>query len=291
MSFNANPFAEDTFSLDPKVFAPLLKEDLTQTDPPFTVVNPLKEDDFCNDRDSDSKIPYLITLNEVVHVIIAGFLNRNQGLSCQQWLHSVSQLLAATLQGLSKFQPGDDFPSTIAHLSPEEETVVKDLGKTLETFHKFIYETPTAATFKGQQCSHCLQVTGHIVTPQHLTTVLQTCNNHVATARTSILNSFTSEFHKELALLHDAKRAHMHNQVVLQIVSEHCPPYAADPHMIEWCTCESNHMRSGILTKLADEAQQACKDNYECFLALAQVQHDNDCEEVRNAYLNKLKEI
>jgi len=34
-------------------------------------------------------------------------------------------------------------------------------------------------------------------------------------ARTSILNSFTSEFHKELALLHDSKRAHMHDQVIL----------------------------------------------------------------------------
>jgi hypothetical protein len=153
MSYNANPFNEETFGIDPKVFAPLLKEDLTQIDPPFTIAKPLVDDDFCDDRDSEGNVPYLVTLNEVIRVLTAGFLNPTQELSRQQWLRSVSQLLAATLQGLSKFQPGEDFPSTISHLDPDEETAVKDLGKALETFHQFIRETPTAATFEGQQCS------------------------------------------------------------------------------------------------------------------------------------------
>jgi hypothetical protein len=290
MSHDINPFAEETFGIDPKIFAPLLREDLSQTEPPFTIANPLTEDAFCDDRNSDGETPYLVTLNEVIRVIEASFLNRNQELSHQQWLRSVSQLLAAFLHGLSKFQPGDDFPSTISHLDPEEETAVKDIGKALEAFHQFIRETPTAGTFEGQQCSRCLQVTGHIVTPQHLTAILQTCNGHVTTARTSILNSFTSEFRKELALFRDAERAHMHDQAIIQIVSEHCPPYAADPRMIEWCTRESNRMRTGILNKLAAEAQQACKDDYERFLVSAQVQHDNDREEVRLAYLKDLEE-
>jgi hypothetical protein len=290
MSHNANPFNEETFSIDPKVFAPLLKEDLTQVDPPFTIAKPLTDDDFCDDRDSDGEVPYLVTLNEVIRILTAGFLNSKQELSRQQWLRSVSQLLAATLQGLSKFQPGDDFPSTISHLDPDKETAVKDLGKALEIFHTFVCETPTAATFEGQQCSRCLQVSEHIVTPQHLTAVLKTCNNHIATARTLILNSFTSEFRKELALLRDAERAHMHDQVILQIISEHCPPYAADPRMIEWCTRESNRMRKGIEEKLAIEAQQACKDDYDHFLVSAQIQHDNDREQIRNAYLKELKD-
>jgi len=108
--------------------------------------------------------------------------------------------------------------------------------------------------FEGQQCSRCLQVSGHIVTPQHLTAILKTCNDHIATVRTSILNLFTLEFHKELALLRNSKRAHMHDQVILQIISEHCPPYAADPRMIKWCTHESNRMCKGIKQKLAIEA-------------------------------------
>jgi hypothetical protein len=183
MSYNANPFADGTFGIDPKVFAPLLKEDLTQSDPPFTIADKLMDNDFCNDRNSDSKIPFLINLNEVTRTLTVGFLNSKQEFSHQQWLRSVSQLLSAILQGLGKFQPGDDFPSTISHLGPEEKMTVEDIGKALETFYQFIQETPTGATFNGQQCSRCLQVTGHIVTPQHLTAILQTCNGHVACHR------------------------------------------------------------------------------------------------------------
>jgi len=60
--------------------------------------------------------------------------------------------------------------------------------------------------------------------------------------------------------------------------------------MIEWCTRKSCHMHSGILAKLTEEAQQACKDDYERFLVAAQVQHDNDCKEVRVSYIKELQE-
>jgi len=135
MSYDANPFADESFGIDPKVFAPLLKEDLTQSDPPFTIANILTDEDFCDNRDSDGEVPYLLNLNEVTRVLTAGFLNSKQELSRQQWLRSVSQLLSAILHGLSKFQPGDDFPSTISHLGPEEKTAVEDISKALETFH------------------------------------------------------------------------------------------------------------------------------------------------------------
>jgi hypothetical protein len=82
----------------------------------------------------------------------------------------------------------------------------------------------------------------------------------------------------------------MHNHVVLQIISEHAPPFAADPRMIEWPTHVSNHMRKGMEDKLALEAQQACKDDYECFLVAAQIQHDNNREQVHNAYLKELED-
>jgi hypothetical protein len=97
ISYDNNPFKEETFGIDLKVFAPLLKEDLTQAKPPFTIAKPLMDEDFCDNCNSDGEIPYLITLNEVTCILNVGFLNPKQELSRQQWLHSVSQLLAATL--------------------------------------------------------------------------------------------------------------------------------------------------------------------------------------------------
>jgi hypothetical protein len=63
----------------------------------------------------------------------------------------------------------------------------------------------------------------------------------------------------------------MHNHVVLQIISEHAPPFTADLQMIKWSTRVSNHMHKGMEDKLALEAQQACKDDYEHFLIAAQI--------------------
>ena len=103
MSYDANPFADETFGIDPKVFTPLLKEDLTQSDPPFTIADKLMDNDLCDDRDSDGEIPFLVNLNEVTHTLTAGFLNSKQEFSRQQWLRSVPQLLLAILQGLGKF--------------------------------------------------------------------------------------------------------------------------------------------------------------------------------------------
>jgi hypothetical protein len=92
MSLNTNPFVDETFGIDPKVFAPLLKEDLTQSTPPFTIDNLLKDNNFI-DLDSDGKNPYLITLNEILCNLQAGFLNSSRTLSHQQWLRSFSQVL------------------------------------------------------------------------------------------------------------------------------------------------------------------------------------------------------
>jgi hypothetical protein len=134
MSLDTNPFVDETFSINPNIFAPLLKEDLTQSSPPFTVDKPLTDNNFI-DLDSDSKNPYVDMLNKITHNLKAGFLNPNRTLSHQQWLRSLSQLLSAALQGLSKFEPGDDFPSTISNLDPNEEMAVKDLGKAFVAFH------------------------------------------------------------------------------------------------------------------------------------------------------------
>jgi len=61
----------------------------------------------------------------------------------------------------------------------------------------------------------------------------------------------------------------MHDYAMLQITSEHAPSFATDPWMIGWSTCISNHMCKGMKDKLAKEAQQACKDDYEHFLTAA----------------------
>jgi hypothetical protein len=105
MSYDTNPFVDETFGINLKVFTPLLKKDLTQSTPPFTIANPLKEDNFCN-INLDGEVPYLVTLNETIHNLNAGFLNPNRELSHLQWLCLSSQLLSAMLYSLSKFVPG-----------------------------------------------------------------------------------------------------------------------------------------------------------------------------------------
>jgi len=79
-----------------------------------------------------------------------------------------------------------------------------------------------------------------------------------------------------MLIFRDSKHSHMHDHAVLQIISEHAPPFATDSQMIEWSTCISNHMHKGMEAKLAKEAQQACKDDYKCFLTVAQMQHENN---------------
>jgi hypothetical protein len=142
MSNIVNPFTTKTFSIDPEIFTPLLKEDLTQSTPSFSVTNPLKNNnfaaDFAADFDSDREVPFLVNLNKITHNLKGGFLNPKQEPSHQQWLCSFFQILSAIGYGLSKFKPGDNFPSTISNLNPNKEIMVKDLGKAFKALHQFI---------------------------------------------------------------------------------------------------------------------------------------------------------
>jgi hypothetical protein len=47
-------------------------------------------------------------------------------------------------------------------------------------------------------------------------------------------------------------------------------------------------MCKSIEAKLAKEAQKACKDDYECFLAMAHIQYENNRIQVCKAYNKKL---
>ena len=75
---------------------------------------------------------------------------------------------------------------------------------------------------------------------------------------------------------------------MLQITSKHAPPFTANPQMVEWAMHASNHMCKGTEAKLAKEGQEACKSDYKRFLTTAQIQHNNDCEQVHNAYNQEL---
>jgi hypothetical protein len=75
MSNIANPFIAKTFSIDPEIFTPLLKENLTQTTPPFFIANSLKNSNFATDFDSDREVPFLVNLNKITCNLEGGFLN------------------------------------------------------------------------------------------------------------------------------------------------------------------------------------------------------------------------
>jgi hypothetical protein len=75
MSNIVNPFIAKTFSIDLKIFAPLLKAHLTQTTSPFSITNPLKDDDFTANFDSDEEVPFLVNLNKITRNLKRGFLN------------------------------------------------------------------------------------------------------------------------------------------------------------------------------------------------------------------------
>jgi hypothetical protein len=70
----------ETFGIDPEIFAPLLKEDLTQTTPSFSITNPLKDNNFAANFDSDREVPFLVNLNEITRNLKGGFLNPKQEL-------------------------------------------------------------------------------------------------------------------------------------------------------------------------------------------------------------------
>jgi hypothetical protein len=75
MSNITNPFMAETFGIDLEIFAPLLKEDLTQTTSPFSVANPLKNDNFAANFDSNREVPFLVNLNKITRNLKGGFLN------------------------------------------------------------------------------------------------------------------------------------------------------------------------------------------------------------------------
>jgi hypothetical protein len=60
--------------------------------------------------------------------------------------------------------------------------------------------------------------------------------------------------------------------------------------MVEWTTHISNHMYKGTKVKLAKKAQEVCKNDYECFLATAHIQHENNHIQVHEAYNKELND-
>jgi hypothetical protein len=75
-----NPFIAETFGIDLEIFTPLLKENLTQTTSPFSVANPLKNNNFATDFDSNKEVSFLVNLNEITRNLEGGFLNPKQEL-------------------------------------------------------------------------------------------------------------------------------------------------------------------------------------------------------------------
>ena len=52
--------------------------------------------------------------------------------------------------------------------------------------------------------------------------------------------------------LRDSECACMHKHTILQIISDQPPPFAANPQMVKWATCVSNHMCKGLRYVLSE---------------------------------------
>jgi hypothetical protein len=72
---------------------------------------------------------------------------------------------------------------------------------------------------------------------------------------------------------------------MLQVISEHPPPFEADPHIIEWVERMSNQKRKELLAKLTDSAYTDAREAYNSYLVAAKLEFDNDRARVRDDYL------
>jgi hypothetical protein len=60
-TFNTNPFDNATFGLNPNIFSPLLRADLTSTSAPFQICHPLDGSNFSDVKARDS---FVLDLND-----------------------------------------------------------------------------------------------------------------------------------------------------------------------------------------------------------------------------------
>jgi hypothetical protein len=225
-----NPFSEEHFGIDLKVVALFLKIDLKNLPPPFHVENPLDETDFTDNEFTNS---FIVDLKDVSNIIKTGFLNPKADLTCLQWLCATSQLLATVLHGMGTYVPGDNFPSILSHLKHEEGKALNNIGKAVEALRCFFTDPPSPNSQHWQQCLRCLQLSGNTISAKDFTAQLLTCNQHADAACTSLLNSFTGRYQMELLTYRDAQRTTAYDQAMLRVISEHPPPFEADPHVIE----------------------------------------------------------
>ena len=70
---------------DVDVFVPLLKEDICEQPPPFTIDNPLTEADFSTHPNDDN---FLADLNGILPPLSTGFGTKPTTLNCEHWIHA-----------------------------------------------------------------------------------------------------------------------------------------------------------------------------------------------------------
>jgi len=68
--FNTNPFDNATFGLNPNIFSPLLRANLTSTPTPFQICHPLERSNFSDMKAGDS---FILDLNDTTSHVASGF--------------------------------------------------------------------------------------------------------------------------------------------------------------------------------------------------------------------------
>ena len=77
---------------------------------------------------------------------------------------------------------------------------------------------------------------------------------------------------------------------MLRVISEHPPPFEANPRVIEWVEHMSNQKRKELLAELVDSACTDAREAYNSYLIATELEFDNNRACVRDDYLQQLEE-
>ena len=144
--------AHDTLHLDPKVFTPMLDDNLVARNPTLHIENPLTLADFANDKFGDASVQ---DLDNTANTITYGFHEDkpDQALNKEQWLQAAAQLMAAIHQGLYNALPLKNTLEFLASLGPDDTTAASTFTAATGALNYYLKNTSGT---HWKQCAHCL---------------------------------------------------------------------------------------------------------------------------------------
>jgi len=262
--------AYNTLYLNPKVFAPILDNDLVAYNPTLHIENLLTVADF-----SDT---FIENLNDTTDTITYGFQDNklDWALNKEQWLQAAAQIMATIHQGLYKAFPLEDTPEFLASLRPDNTTTTGILAVVAGALNYYLKNTSGT---QWKQCARCLQVSGDTISKDCWEAELLTYNQHADAIRLLIINTTIHETQIEAERQRDLIRSTAKDQVVLSITNSNPPPFSTDPHIKDWVAhlVDATHIDAKAMA--TDKAVQEANHTYKSQLkhSTATLEADLQC--------------